>query len=276
MPKELYKYTTVEAAIKTLTTSTLRFTSPDCFNDPYDSNPPFKLKKLTNKEKELLINKGYTFKNNEQDPFILESNLSVKQLIKISLNDYKPYLRLYCFSEINNSILMWSHYADSHKGIVIALNLPFSNILLPPEKVVYNNIAIFDLTELIKKMTNPNSIKKGNNHALFLYKSPNWEYEHEYRSFLYTEELLQCISKYKNTSKQWQNCYKELKNNDKYIHLPISPNVIKAVYLGCKISQADEIAIIEILKIKYPDAKCYKAEKLEDSFNLRFNEINIL
>ena len=102
----------------------------------------------------------------------------------------KRFSTIACFSEDVQSILMWSHYADSHKGF--ALEYDFRPTLMRPLPrvglfpVIYSEerfdasafLAWGMFTILGIKSINPDilaSIKAA------LYKSKSWEYEKEWR-----------------------------------------------------------------------------------------------
>jgi hypothetical protein len=88
-------------------------------------------------------------------------------------------LRVGCFSESNDSIVMWSHYADNHKGLCIEyetrlLSLPNAIGLLHP---VNYHPEHFDATEYFRS-------DDYNNWMLWIaacHKSPEWSYEREWR-----------------------------------------------------------------------------------------------
>lgn len=83
-------------------------------------------------------------------------------------------LRVTCFSENKDSILMWSHYADQHKGICIEYNmvdLPMIRPFLQP--VIYRN-AVFNLP-ILDRLNQYSLI------AASLVKCKTWEYEAEWR-----------------------------------------------------------------------------------------------
>jgi hypothetical protein len=85
-------------------------------------------------------------------------------------------LGVVCYSEVNSNILMWSHYADSHKGIC----LEYDSTERPIKKwknykyypVNYDHNRCIDILDCGFE----NSFFK-----LITTKSPDWEYEKEYR-----------------------------------------------------------------------------------------------
>lgn len=88
-------------------------------------------------------------------------------------------MRVLCFSQIRDSILMWSHYADSHKGVCLGFErnsdpdngLGNYGVCIP---VVYrsdNSLQSFRPLELDHKATS----------KILTTKSLAWSYEHEWR-----------------------------------------------------------------------------------------------
>ncbi len=270
-PSKLYKYTTVDAALKILTTSTVRFSSPNCFNDPYDSRPPIYLKCDNKNTKQKLYNAGINIK---EDSMVL--NKKTTSISNFFTKQHK-YYRIFCLSKTNKSILMWSHYANCHRGVVIEFN---SNtpIIKEAEPIKYQKSMTidFDILKDFPKLQNKKAQKT--QEKLYLIKFTDWQYEQEYRCSFITEDSENFKKKFHSkdvNNKTWENCSKEFEKMKEHIHIPIPVNAIKAVYLGCNINPIDKTAIIEILKTKYPRAKCYEAKKFENSFELKFNEITL-
>lgn len=122
------------------------------------------------------INKIYTdFEKNTVDP--------VKTLAKQVL--------VSCFSKIPNSILMWSHYADSNKGICIEIEEGRSEF----KDVIYSKTrAKFELLNIIKRILAGDFLGKEDDLSddeyylkvlkPFFTKSLDWEYEKEVRCVL--------------------------------------------------------------------------------------------
>ena len=104
--------------------------------------------------------------------------------LKFSLLDYLgTYVK--CFSTINNSSLMWSHYADSNKGICIEYD--FNNLKSPIQKsmlfpVLYTQepMKLQDLFEDNKREVVEYPIDTAVLCSA-LNKCDIWKYEHEWR-----------------------------------------------------------------------------------------------
>jgi hypothetical protein len=79
--------------------------------------------------------------------------------------------RIYCLTPVPDSTLMWSHYADNHKGICLEFALDHP-VLGSAQEVVY-------LTSYPKWA--PHSFTEREARQVLLTKSDDWEYEREYR-----------------------------------------------------------------------------------------------
>lgn len=124
--------------IDVITNGKLYLSLPKSFNDPYD----------------CIIYRNPNYRKNK---------IFAKVLDKV---------RIACFSKDNDSILMWSHYANSHKGICIGYQLT--------EKFLVENNVCFD--EIIYKNSyEPDKNFKSVFHESFFVKNDIWEYENEYR-----------------------------------------------------------------------------------------------
>ncbi len=122
--------------------------------------------------------------------------------------DAESYLRrgtfIACFSETVKSVTMWSHYANSHKGFVLEYDLKnrciqcdnCNNRFNCKDRIVHNLYPIiydskrYDGTSFVDcylgkyfGLFSKMSDILFNNKAS-LYKSPQWEYEKEWRLFL--------------------------------------------------------------------------------------------
>lgn len=93
----------------------------------------------------------------------------------ISVRNVLEKVRISCFSEDNDSILLWSHYADSHKGICIGYKID-------SEYIKKNNVH-FEKVNYVNKMNDKNSeigFKSFLNRTFYI-KNEVWDYENEYR-----------------------------------------------------------------------------------------------
>lgn len=129
------------------------------------------------------------------DNFIAHVNEVFPMLAKLN----KRCTTIACFSETINSVTMWSHYADYHKGFALeynvreAMGIENSNIMFMP--VIYGDKRFdatdFILWEYLKSLNinipNPDIMM----HAkCMIHKSKQWEYEQEWRMIATSGENL--------------------------------------------------------------------------------------
>lgn len=153
-------------------------------------------------------------------------------LNKIRTGFHTGYL-IICFSEVNDSIKMWSHYAQNHTGYCIEYD--FKSLgpkyvrcrLIQP--VIYSD-NLFDATNYYIE-----SFKDKDNHNNLygtyptISKSPEWEYEKEWRHIF--------------------PCGPGVSIDNKDKRLLSMPNP-KRLYLGAKISEGNKEVILEVAKSK--------------------------
>lgn len=145
-------------------------------------------------------------------------------------------LKVYCLSEKNNSILMWSHYANNHEGFCIGydmkeLDLKVQGLTMP---VIYSN-------KLVKEINVDNIC---NNDFLYslLSKCEEWEYEQEWRIIDINNFLLN--------------------KDDNYLKMKPSE-----LYLGAKINFRDKETLKEIAEEKQLDI--YQMVMSKDEYVLK-------
>lgn len=223
IPKQLYRYYQIKMdnQCDDLTdlffNHNIRFSSPN-FNDPFDCKINFDMDLKNISERDFLEFvealarsrvdwPGYNF--NAECRKITESfnNLTIKDEIYKSILD----CRFFCLSEEWRSILMWSHYANNHKGACVCFD--FSNDM---------KLQIFP----IKYQQEYPSYKLNGNlgdfaDKIMLRKSKEWKYEREYRII-----------------------DSELKVDKRKIDF----ECVKGVFLGCNINKDDKVKIIKMLK----------------------------
>lgn len=140
-----------------------------------------------------------------------------------------------CFSEINNSILMWSYYANKHQGICIEFDVALLNKVNELNRRIQRNITRVTYSPLKANIKNPTD-------SLF-YKAEEWSHEREWRIVSVTNEDF----------------------------LPF--DCISAIYLGLN-SKRENRNIKELIEIcKRREIKIYQAYFDNNNFKILFDEI---
>lgn len=162
----------------------LTLSSIHCFNDVFDSTV-----QIYNTDEE--IDKAAIKRMQEDEKLGIEIDgeyykefFQEESKLKFSLLDYLgTYVS--CFSTLNNSTLMWSHYADSNKGICVEYDFNYiknntiKSMLFP---VLYTEqpLCLQELFEDGKREITEYPLDTAVLCSV-LDKSNVWEYEHEWR-----------------------------------------------------------------------------------------------
>jgi hypothetical protein len=151
------------------------------------------------------------------------------------LGEQMALRRMYCLTPFPNSTLMWSHYADNHRGI--CLEFSKDNPLIEKARPVRYREAYPEWTPL--------AITHGPV-DLALTKSTDWAYEREFRLI---GSLIAGVPT-------------RLEGN--YVHLP--DNALTGVILGCENRNEDEIR--EMLNAHRPSVALRRAIRAPNDYKL--------
>jgi hypothetical protein len=276
----IYKYLGYHG-VDVLRTLQLRVTPPDQFNDLFEFTPVAKgglgntdLAQLTSEKAmqdlyEELQTKARvpdfeTFKawvrRKMSDPnFVLGTEKSLRATMiencRELCKDVSQFLGLICFAAERNNLLMWSHYANGHKGCVIGFNSNhrfFTNfarirpVNYPPgdERVVWDSSL------------NPGD--KGYDamaDAFVLTKSHHWQYEGEMRALLQLDGLEQ----------------RSIADGVAGYFLSFPADLIEEVIIGYRASLATDGAIRQALSLHgISETKFLRAQPDPLKFDLEF------
>lgn len=210
---------------------------PESFNDPFDTQCSFKKNTvITPSSDAKKIAKAFP-----DDEGIMAYELKdVSSNIENFHNCLKSF-GIVSLAESAADILMWSHYADDHKGICIELERHENNALGNVDvtrKVVYTkNYPSLSSKSLLSDADISSSLQR-----VLYTKSEHWAYENEWRTFK--------------------------PSGGKVYPLP---GKIKSITFGVRASNMD----IEIVRklIKGSDIKLYQAQLKQGEFGIKFSKI---
>ena len=249
-PRIIYKYCS-PAGLGILRDLRIKVTPPRELNDPFEFNfrisgkyPPDKLFQLLSDPRErpslveLFSTNGISFDDFLDylriDPSAVarladnpEMLKSEDQILRVDFIDQmNRELGVVCMSEVSDSILMWSHYAKSHTGIVIAF-LASSNNFKHCFPVEYGK----ERAPVIRGLLAGDPGFKEQVDLIARRKSSDWAYEREWRSL---HLLNECI-------------FGRLGDRDAWFY-PIEAQTIHSVVLGCRCTNLTKTKIAELLK----------------------------
>lgn len=179
IPSVLYKYRSWnDYTKKILTDHQLYFSDPDDFNDPYECKP------IVEKVDFQFTSDAKVFFHNADGSHIespiTNGKLSIgynlqKQMVEQSWASF----RISSFTEKADNILMWSHYADYHKGICLVFDTTKDPVCFANGcGIIYSNKRpICGLGQKVKTV-NPLTTK-------FI----DWQYEEEFRIIKNNSEI---------------------------------------------------------------------------------------
>lgn len=194
-PPVLYRYRSLagngmDRLREIITQNLMYFSNPSAFNDPFDCRPVFSLEG-TAKEQEAYFLGVYS----RQAPYLDRAarRAEVRKVLKSSdkspvrpkaVRNFADFyyanisgrVGLLCLTEAPDDILMWSHYADSHRGVCLGFAADGASF----------HTALRVRYELARPVVNP--IKHDPDEMLemaLLTKARHWEYEREWRVIRY-------------------------------------------------------------------------------------------
>lgn len=176
----LYKYRDTNTIKLILKNSSMRFSRPTEFNDPFDCKAKIVTQGSLDKFMDFCRRRwpnddmSHAAVLYEQNPKLFE-----EYIIEGANWTRDNVTKICCFSEINNNILMWSHYGENHKGVCLKFNVntdkPFFDA---PYKVEYR--SMYPQYNYLEKMDDVIY------HQLSI-KAQDWQYEREIRVVKFDE-----------------------------------------------------------------------------------------
>lgn len=286
-PELFYKYMTGGTARIVLERHTLRWSTPALFNDPYDTQFDLhvegdrdevrqrSLEKLwnawygdgpykphpNNLQGQLIKKYRAVFPKMSREEFEAEMGQSIDEgfenamralpALQAEFRSEMSNSKILCQSIVPDSLLMWSYYADHHRGAVLCfkadpgLNSPW----LVAQAVTYSrsmprigDVEFFsDLSAGLVALDAKTLVDQ-----VIFTKAAEWAHEGEWR--------LQAGS----------GRHKEAAFED----VPFHRSELDAVIFGCVMSPGDRAALKEIVRNQYPHARILAARKHDREFRL--------
>ncbi|WP_324002258.1 DUF2971 domain-containing protein [Aeromonas dhakensis] len=179
----LYKYMPYrEDRLSPITEGKFYYSCPLDFNDPFDCKPRLKLAK--NYKESHVYSKVRRVTGGKARDWFAKSH-RIEKAIQESIDNgvYYDILRSVCvlsLSRRSKSMLMWSHYADQYKGIVIELHRRKGLTESDVENPLWNLVG-FDVQYSTKRPINHIGKNDVDHKTLLLTKNIDWKYESESR-----------------------------------------------------------------------------------------------
>lgn len=219
----------------------------DQFNDPFECQARITLQSSASAQRHLREAALRVFKDQPRNKRRAEAKAAQKRLeqpggAKNVLRQNVSSVGITCFSEDPRSILMWSHYACGHTGLVLQYALYEAPSLCLAQPVIYTNkyptvsLPSEDGDDLIK---------------MLLTKHEGWEYERERRLI-------------------------ELRSSKTAIRL--GALAVRAVILGCRMTSEARCKVIEIAErasqVRRRPILIYETHTAQTKFRLKVTRLH--
>lgn len=266
--KRLYKYRPDnDHTLDILRNNELYFSFVEEFNDPFDCRVNFLL------PRNKIEWEDHVKKHNIPDALARQAikaleqiNFDSEKIIKLYEKTNFKTITLCCLSEVEDNILMWSHYSNSHRGICIGFETIIDQnslciktddpTLNTHDNPVYHKTIPIDKVEYKINYPEPYDFLTGNHHDLYKFfktKSIAWQYERERRITMPYRDVNKRLIKYDKSA-------------------------LKEVILGCKTTNEFKQQVISLIKNEYSSkgytVDIYQSSIDRDNYRLNINKID--
>lgn len=247
-----------------LTGRAIYFASPSQFNDPFDCTINYRYDLLSEEEKFEKYVEHIKF----EKPFLndeaakseaqlwmkeglLETDAALENNKRIISSLVYSNVGVFSLTKTKDPILLWSHYADSHRGYCIGydvdvLRADFMNKYSNPQKVFYELNVQYE-KEYPKIIPRKNMSEADFVSIPLRTKSEIWSYEQEFRFIIL-------------------GASRELTR--------VPPEAIAEVTIGCNVLDKHQIEIGEYVIRHLPHTDLYLAKMHPESYSLIFQKMN--
>lgn len=222
---------------------TMKFTNPDEFNDPFDCSPSYSLENINKINKKVLKKAGDELGYSPSERVLNKRKMIANLKRSITEGGWQSSLKndvgICSLTTKPCNLLMWAHYADNHKGIVVE----FKNEIPHNPEHSEEYLTTFHV-KYQKQKPKIDFYNIDVAHDL-LTKGIDWDYEDEIR----------CLDMHRKAG----------------IH-PYKKELLKSIILGIKFDENKfkeiESLIKKVNEQHNLDIKIYKAKILKDQFKI--------
>ena len=252
MSRILYKYLDIKGAQCMIGNQNLQFTNASQLNDPFDCHP-----------------KLFDYSNvpeSRRERWIPDEWLKEKEEIE-ALNS-RNETWLCSMSKVNDSLLMWSHYCNNHKGVCIGLDIEKVMESVPPMfGFIYLKPFVLDVhyQEIIKR---PSAFGPSAEQRMYQWttKAKEWEYEQEVRLIMPRPSQAYAAltpEQAKHPKETWD--WREIHH-----YLPLKGESFESIYFGINVDPTEKETIIKYARKKLnPKINLYQMRVDDNAFKLQ-------
>ncbi|NWD71172.1 DUF2971 domain-containing protein [Pseudomonas gingeri] len=238
-PLYLYKYQSVtQHSLLSLINGTVWMSSPTSFNDPFDCAINLDIKKLEESIAHAveLVAKTQNVPVDESLRAQRPDDEAAYATLRESLGAHMQKIGVLCLSETPSEILMWSHYAEHHKGFCIEYRIGETSSL----RTMAHPVKYTDEYPSLSLKNLPVEAEENFINVCVHTKASQWSYEKEWRAIMPVGGRL----------------YK-------------APAPVSAIIFGACMSDIDKKYIYQVLQLA-PSIEFREAYLLENVFGIGF------
>jgi Protein of unknown function (DUF2971) len=257
-----FKYVCSEVGGIIIKNGTLRWSTPALLNDVFDMQFDFQLRL----ERQAAVNAFWKLKNVSYEEFSGDQEIS--DAIEASVNQLKACIaerskqilnqftndKILCLSDIPDSLLMWSHYARNHSGMVLRFtDQTTGNPLLRARRVQYLDRmpSLFDEDTLSRMLAGGKGLDARRIMDEVIYtKSSHWAYEREWRVYAGIG-----------------------RSSNLYEDVPFNARELDGVIFGVRTPEDKKGALVELLKVRYPHVELLQAKVSSEVFGITVDRL---
>jgi hypothetical protein len=252
IPDHLYKYESFSIqAPENLKNHSLYFGSPTGFNDPYDCAIFPSVKDLSPKDiqrirshhlakTDLSSDVRRQFENINDAGLRLILLQQGQAVLDAAVNEFFVARGVTCFSERNNSLLMWAHYGGRFKGFCLEFRTDFEPFHTARKVIYTNEMPQVDVLPLLCETPESDEILN-----LYCTKALDWQYEKEWR----------CMHNRAGTVYKYP------------------AEALTGIYIGPDTTHASLEIVALIITNQNPDVKIWQGKRSKSDFSVVFEHI---
>lgn len=231
-----------EYTIDELKNSYIYFQNPKFLNDPFDCYPKLmtitkNIAELTNIYQTIEPHLNPAEKQNFKNQFDKNNFENFREFLEEFLEKYVYSFGIACLTMTPANHLMWSHYANFHKGICLQYDIS-------EDKEVFSGIQP---VKYIDEFDTKEYLPLSN--------------ENDFAHIMYTKSIV------------WKNEYELRVVKEGQGKVEVNKSCLKKVIFGIKTTDDYKNTVIETIKNIYPTVKFFNSEPLKESFGITLKQI---
>ncbi len=250
--RKLYKYRAINSFTEEIIRDNkLYFANAKELNDPFDCRPVMTFSGIEEEYIEYLNDyhrhNGSPKLTNAEQYKVRQSCRALYDALEVANEQLTQNCGVCSMSELNNITMMYSHYADSHRGLCLEFTVPEDNDIGELKPVEY-----LDTFPEINQKDLPNAFDPQTDDAVvgawaeklytrtYFSKASTWAYEREWRWFRRSPGLVE-----------------------------VPTNFLTGAILGCRISHEDKRSVLKMLEHRASNVNVYKAIENRAAYEMK-------